>query len=289
MEEHVPGTLTQKSKSYAGVSVNGDSASDERRSPSNGQVSTPPSCAAARHLSRSARPRRKNCKRRLDAALKRVQSGWTPPVAFPNPLDLRAQRTPRDRLRRSRRTAGAAANRQQSHELRQPAGMEGDAAAGDFPGQRPSPARSPSCSPVRAASMSTWGAIWRSVSPLVAEVFAEADARHDADPRQAADLVYLRRCRRSVRADAGRIRSDADGDHPARHADARHRDLPPAGRLRLQAGYGHGALARRICRADRRRDHAVCRRARSRRRARQRDEQGQHGRQRPDGGGDRAD
>ena len=106
-----------------------------------------------------------------------------------------------------------------------PAAWKALQAAGHLPRQRPAREASPSSSPARAASTSTWAASSPAVEPVVAAVFAEADAVMEPHPGPAADRATSSSIRPGPDAVAqAEQRPDADRHHAAGHAHRGHRD-----------------------------------------------------------------
>ena len=162
LEEHVPGAADaserkQSSAERRSTSRRGDDHRLQRAQPPrrHGRSTIcrpkPRRCAASW---RWAPRRRAALQGRAGRSVpQRVESGWTPPIAPPEPDDLRARRAPGDRLWRSRRAARPTAE-----------GAQGRwASTTRRPGRRcrrrassaaaaPRRARSPSSSPARAAS-----------------------------------------------------------------------------------------------------------------------------------------
>ncbi len=73
----------------------------------------------------------------------------------------------------------------------------------------------------------------------------------DAAARSAADRLHLHRRRGPGRGQAAGAAAAADRDHPARRARHRHRPLPAAAGVRGRAGHGHGPQPRRVRRPGR--------------------------------------
>ncbi|NDJ61977.1 MAG: acyltransferase domain-containing protein, partial [Chloroflexi bacterium] len=105
VEEHIPGALTQTSRSYTGVSVgNGDAGGNGGSSVQNAganppTASAPPSPPSA-PINRATAPLRgilalgaangKDLQAKLEDLTRRVEAGWTPPLTLPNPADISA-------------------------------------------------------------------------------------------------------------------------------------------------------------------------------------------------------
>ncbi len=186
MEEHVPGMLPSEAKSYAGVDVpdgtngsNGTNGSSGAQKPAS---TLPP--GSERPSQRPLPPRGilalgaaspSALKEQLDAAYRRVESGWTPERALP-PADL--LRMPerllidfgdgaelRDRIEKARKAL--AFDNAQGWKMAQ--------AAGIFRGHGPAAGKIAFLFPGQGSQYLNMGRELAALSPTVANVFAEAD------------------------------------------------------------------------------------------------------------------
>ena len=161
--------------------------------------------------------------------------------------------------------------------------MEGAAGTRHLPRQRPPPRQDCLPLPRPGQPVCQHGARTGLHFTHSRQCLCRSGPRDDAHPGAHAHLLHLcGRCRPRCRQ-AGGKRPDADGDYPARHADAGHGHAAAAARLRLHARHGHGPLVGRVCSADRGRHHALCAGAGGIGRTRRRDDQGGPGRQWLDG------
>ncbi|MCC7446202.1 MAG: acyltransferase domain-containing protein, partial [Anaerolineae bacterium] len=163
LEEHIPGALTQKSRTFTGVSV------PERSS------DKPTVIPPVRGMLALGADTPTALKDKLDDVLNRVQSGWMPPVALPHPLDLKA----RERLVIDFGDHDELLNRlllaQKALGYDNPQAWKAFQAQGIFRGSGPKPGKIAFLFPGQGSQYVNMGRDLLNAAPIIADVFAEAD------------------------------------------------------------------------------------------------------------------
>jgi malonyl CoA-acyl carrier protein transacylase len=181
MEEYVPGLIASERKQYSGATT------DDRRPTTEAAVAPATDSSASSVVGgrSSAKPIRGilalgadtpvALKDRLDEAFRKVESGWTPPIAPPSAADLGAPERLvidfgthaelLDRLGKARKVAGF--DNPQAWKALQPQGI--------FRGSGPAPGKIAFLFPGQGSQYANMGRELAKLSPAVAATFQEAD------------------------------------------------------------------------------------------------------------------
>jgi malonyl CoA-acyl carrier protein transacylase len=170
LEEHVPGMLTQK-KVFAGAETRekrleiGDSISD---------LQSPP--PAFRGILALGAASAKELKEKLDDARQRAEAGWTPPLALPSQADLRAQERVVIDFGTHEELVAQLQKAQKAAGFDSPQAWKPLQAQGIFRGSGPKAGKIAFLFPGQGSQYLNMGRELMKLSPVVAEVFREADA-----------------------------------------------------------------------------------------------------------------
>ncbi|MCZ7667975.1 MAG: hypothetical protein M5U34_12655 [Chloroflexi bacterium] len=183
LEEHIPGALTQKSKQFTGVtlpeSISGQASNGATTNqvPSGTTTSVPSKPAPVRGIFALGAGSPFDLQSKLDEALKRVETGWNPPIAalpetavIQSPerliIDYGDHEQLRDRLQKARKVMSfdnpQAWKAVQSQGIFRGSGKPAGKIAFMFPGQ--------------GSQYVNMGRELAELSPTVAQIFADADA-----------------------------------------------------------------------------------------------------------------
>jgi acyl transferase domain-containing protein/NAD(P)-dependent dehydrogenase (short-subunit alcohol dehydrogenase family)/acyl carrier protein len=172
LEEYIPGMIRTEPQRYQGVEVPNPAGSSSGHYTAPAKVAHKPPLRGILALGADTPA---ELSARLDEVMRKVQEGWTPPVAAPDPADLRkAERLVidfadhadlLDKLTKARKAAN----------LNAPAAWKPLAAQGVFRGSGKVPGKVAFLFPGQGSQYLNMGRELAKVSPAVAAVFAEAD------------------------------------------------------------------------------------------------------------------
>ncbi|MBP9503659.1 MAG: acyltransferase domain-containing protein, partial [Candidatus Promineofilum sp.] len=175
LEEHVPGMLTQRPRQFAVASV-GTTAGEQSGINAVKPAGNPEPIAPVRGIMALGANSPDELKNKLDELLLRVEAGWTPPLALPRPVDIRAKERLvidfgdheelLDRLQKARKVMGFDTTQAWK-------AME---AQGIFRGRGPKPGKLAFLFPGQGSQYVNMGRDLAAVSPTVQATLDEADA-----------------------------------------------------------------------------------------------------------------
>ncbi len=188
LEEHVPGLLTQ-SKQYQGVSVPYSNGSTGTKPAVGSPISSSTINAGSNDAPVSARPAQplrgilalgadtpKALADKLADVVQRVDAGWLPPLAFPKATDLQAQERLVIDYGTHEELTARLHSAQKAAGTDNPAAWRAFAAQGIFRGSGSKPGKIAFMFPGQGSQYVNMGRELARVSPIVQQVFADADA-----------------------------------------------------------------------------------------------------------------
>ncbi len=174
LEEHVPGMLTSESKQFAGVEVGNGNAGTKRTADTSAVPAAPKKPIRGILAIGAASPAA--LKDRIDEAFTKVEDGWTPPVAPPDPVELaQPERLVIDfgdhddlleKIAKARKAAG----------FDNPQAWRALQAQGIFRGSGEKPGKIGFLFPGQGSQYLNMGRQLAAIEPAVRQVFDEADA-----------------------------------------------------------------------------------------------------------------